>query len=264
VSTDRERDVIASFVTLATSLADGFDVVDLLAGLTDDCARLLNIASAGLLLANGRGVLHLLAASSEEAHTLELFQLQRAEGPCLDCYHTGVPVSVADLTDEAGRWPNFVAAATSAGFASVHAVPMRLRDTVLGALNLFSTQVGPLSDDDLALAQALAHVASVALVQERAAADKDLIVSQLNTALSSRVVIEQSKGVLAQTGGLDMNEAFAALRRYSRDHNQRLSDVAAAVIAQSVQPQQILDYATSKSPALRGPASTPPHTTTAS
>jgi transcriptional regulator with GAF, ATPase, and Fis domain len=264
VSTDRERDVIASFLTLATSLADGFDVVDLLTGLTDDCARLLNIASAGLLLVDGRGALQLLAASSDEAHTLELFQLQRAEGPCLDCYHTGAPVSVADLTKETARWPNFVAAATSAGFASVHALPMRLRDTVLGALNLFSTQVGPLTDDDLALAQALAHVASVALVQDKAAADKDLIVGQLNTALSSRVVIEQSKGVLAQKGGLDMNQAFAALRRYSRDHNERLSDVAAAVVGQTIPPQQILDHAASKSPAQGASVRTPPPTTVAS
>jgi hypothetical protein len=243
VTTDRERDIIAAFVTLSTSLAEGFDVVDLLTGLTADCARLLDVASAGLLLADGRGTLHLLAASSQQTRDVELFQLQRAEGPCLDCYHTGVLVSVSDLTQETVRWPQFVPAALAAGFASVHAVPMRLRDTVLGALNLFGTQVGPLAADDLDLAQALAHVASVALVQDKAAADKDLIVTQLNTALTSRVVIEQAKGVLAQTGQLDMERSFAALRRYARDHNQRLSDVAAAVVSRSLDSQDVLHHA---------------------
>jgi ANTAR domain-containing protein/GAF domain-containing protein len=251
VTTDRERDIIAAFVTLSTSLAEGFDVVELLTGLTADCARLLDVASAGLLLADGRGVLHLLAASSQETRGVELFQLQSAEGPCLDCYHTGVLVSVADLSEETARWPHFVPAALAAGFASVHAVPMRLRDTVLGALNLFGFGVGPLSGDDLDLVQALAHVASVALVQDKAATDKDLIVTQLNTALTSRVVIEQAKGVLAQTGGLDMEQAFVALRRFARDHNQRLTDVAAAVVSRSLHSQDVLNHASRKAVPVR-------------
>lgn len=260
MTTDRERDIITAFVTLSTSLAEGFDVVDLLTGLTMDCARLLDVASAGLLLADGRGTLHLLAASSQETRDVELFQLQRAEGPCLDCYHSGVLVSVSDLTKETARWPQFVPAALAGGFASVHAVPMRLRDTVLGALNLFGTGVGALDADDLGLAQALAHVASVALVQDRAAADKDLIVTQLNTALTSRVVIEQAKGVVAQTGRLDMEHAFAALRRYARDHNQRLTDVAAAVVGRSLDAQGVLDYASRKG-VLQRPQSAEPNRT---
>jgi hypothetical protein len=260
VTTNRERDIITAFVTLSTSLADGFDVVDLLTGLTADCARLLDVASAGLLLVDGRGTLHLLAASSEETRNVELFQLQRAEGPCLDCYHTGALVSVSDLAQETARWPQFVPAALAAGFASVHAVPMRLRDTVLGALNLFGTQVGPLSADDLDLAQALAHVASVALVQEKAAADKELIVTQLNTALTSRIVIEQAKGVLAQTGRLDMEQAFLALRRYARDHNQRLTDVSAAIVSRSLASQDVLDY-TSRKGVLQRPQSVEPNRT---
>lgn len=240
---DRETDIVAAFVALATDLAEGFDVVDLLSELTTYCVRLLDVASAGLLLADAKGVLHLLAASSQATRDLELFQLQRSEGPCLECYRTGSPVSAPDLSEQMARWPHFTAAANAAGFASVHAVPMRLHDTVLGALNLFGTRTGPLADDDMALAQALAHVASVALVQDRAATDKDLVVSQLNTALSSRVVLEQAKGVLAQVGGLDMEQAFQALRRYSRDHNQRLSEVAAAVVARALSPQMLLDHA---------------------
>jgi transcriptional regulator with GAF, ATPase, and Fis domain len=260
VTTDREHDIIAAFVTLSTSLAEGFDVVDLLTGLTADCARLLDVASAGLLLADGRGALHLLAASSQETRNVELFQLQRAEGPCLDCYHTGTLVSVSDLSKETARWPQFVPAALAAGFASVHAVPMRLRDTVLGALNLFGTSVGALGADDLDLAQALAHVASVALVQDKASADKDLIVTQLNTALTSRVVIEQAKGVLAQTGQLDMEHAFSALRRYARDHNQRLSDVAAAVVGRSLGSHDVLNHASHKG-VLQRPQSPEPKRT---
>jgi GAF domain-containing protein len=241
MSMDREHDVITAFVALATNLAEGFDVVELLSGLTADCVRLLDVTSAGLLLADADGVLHVLAASSEVTLELELYQLQRAEGPCLDCYHSGAPVSVADLAAESERWPLFVAAAASAGFAAVHAVPMRLRHSVLGALNLFSSQAGPLNREDLALAQALAHVASVALIQDKASSDKDLVVSQLESALASRVVIEQAKGVLAEVGGLTMDAAFAALRRYSRDHNERLTDVATALSSRTLSGRHILD-----------------------
>jgi GAF domain-containing protein len=244
MSTDREHDIIAAFVALATNLAEGFDVVELLSGLTADAVRLLDVTSAGLLLADTSGVLHLLAASSEATGELELYQLQRNEGPCLDCFHSGEPVSVPDLSSETGHWPQFTAAAASAGFAAVHAVPMRLRDTVLGALNLFNTRTGPLAEEDLALAQALAHVASVALVQDKAAADEDLVVSQLNSALTSRVVLEQAKGVLAQVGAVDMGDAFTSLRSYARDHNQRLTDVASAVATRALPGREVLDHVT--------------------
>lgn len=250
MTSTRERDIVGAFVALATSLADGADLVETLTGLTVDCVRLLDVRAAGLLLADTRGVLHLVAASSEEATTLELFQLQRAEGPCLDCVRSGERVSAPDLSDEADRWPQFVRAAKEGGFASVHAVPLRLRDHVLGALNLFGAEPGNLGRDDLELAQALAHVASVALVQDKAAGDKDLIVTQLNAALASRVVLEQAKGVLAERGGLEMDAAFAAMRLFARDNNQRISDVAAAVVARQVHPSAVLDHASRRTRAL--------------
>ena len=249
LTTERERHIVAAFVSLSGKLANGLDVVDLLTELTTDCVRLLDIRSAGLLLADGTGALHLLAASSEEARVLELFQVQSSEGPCVDCFKSGVAVSAADLAKETERWPRFVPKALAAGFVSVHAVPMRLRNSVLGALNLFGTTVGPLSADDLDLAQALAHVAGVALIQDKAAADKDLVVSQLNTALTSRIVIEQAKGVLAQAGTLDMEQSFAALRRYARDHNLRLSAVAAAVVSRQLPSENVLDHAARKAKA---------------
>ena len=253
MSVNRERAVTEAFVSLATSLADGLDPVDLLSGLAADCARLLDVASAGLLLADRRGVLHIVAASSEATRTLEIYQLQRAQGPCLDCYHTGSTVTEADLRQETQRWPQFAAAATDAGFASVHAVPLRLRDNVLGAMGLFGTHAGALNDDDLRLAQALAYVAAVALVQDKAAADKAAVNEQLQTALNSRVVLEQAKGVLAHHGNLDMDQSFTVLRRYARDHNLRLSDVARSVVTRALAAHQLLDHATSKAARRTGP-----------
>jgi hypothetical protein len=243
MSTDREHAITQAFVAIGNSMVDGADVVDLLSGLTSDCARLLDIASAGLLLADDQGVLHVLAASSERTRDLEIFQLQRDQGPCLDCFHTGQQVSVNDLNRETERWPEFVAAATAAGFAAVHALPMRLRGTVLGALNLFGDKTGALSADDLDLAQALAHVASIALVADKATGDEETINQQLHAALSSRVMIEQAKGVLAQVGVLDMDQAFTALRAYARDRDERLSEVAQQLISGRLAAGHLLDHA---------------------
>lgn len=240
MSDSREQAVTGAFVRLAGSLVQGYDVVDLLTELTADCAHLLGIASAGLLLADERGVLHVLAASSERTRQLELFQVQRADGPCRDCYLDGAPVSAPDLEREAGRWPHFAPAALDAGFASVHALPMRLRDQVLGALGLFGTSPGALNADDLSLGQALADVASVAIVQDKEKSDQRSVNEQLQTALQSRIVLEQAKGVLAQQGSLQMDEAFAVLRRYARDHNLRLTAVAEAVVSRRLPAQQLL------------------------
>ena len=152
----RETRVQNAVVSLVDSLLDDFDVVDLLTELTGNCTELLDIASAGLLIADPRHQLHLMAATSEATHDLELLQLQSEEGPCLDCYTTGRPVCVADLLDARARWPRFVDAATNAGFTSVHAVPMRAAGTVLGVLGLFGTETGRLNDADQLLAQTLA------------------------------------------------------------------------------------------------------------
>ena len=239
----RQAEINRSFVSLASSLVNGYDVVDLLSRLTEDCARLLDVASAGLLLADQRGVLHVLAASTERTRLLEVYQLQRAEGPCRDCFLTGEPVAADDLSQYEQRWPSFVPAARELGFASVHALPLRLRNNRLGALGLFGAQVGALAPDDLALGQALADVACVALVQDRAASDSTTVNAQLQTALNSRVVLEQAKGVLAQLGDLDMPEAFTALRGYARDNNLRLTDTARAVVDRTLPAQVVLDHA---------------------
>ncbi len=244
-----------AFVSLADSLVGPFDVVELLSVLTSKCASLLDVASAGLLLADRSEVLHVVAASSEETRNLELFQLQRDQGPCLECYRSGSAVSVADLDVEIGRWPQFVPAARDRGFVSVHAIPMRLHDQILGTLGLFGTSVGALNEEDLRLGQALAHVASVALAAGNAATDRDVLNEQLQAAPESRVFIEQAKGALAQHAGVDMNQAFALLRRYSRDHNEKLGVVARAVASQALPVQHVADNR--RSPATRRARSSP-------
>jgi len=244
VSVQRERSVTQAFVSLSNSLVDGFDVVELLSSLTADCAELLDVASAGLLLADQRGVLHVMAASSERTRDLELFQVQRDDGPCLDCYRSGTTVSVPDLRVENARWPQFVPAAQAAGVASVHAIPMRLLGDVLGALGLFGPSTGALNNEDLSLAQALAHVASVAIVAGNAIADKTAVVQQLQNALDSRVIVEQAKGFLAQSGALSMDQAFDRLRRYARSRNERLTAVAQAVVSRDLRAEQVLGEVT--------------------
>lgn len=241
----RERQIIRAFVDLSNELVDDYDLVEMLAQLTTNCAELLDIASAGLLLADGAGVLHLAASSSERTHQLEVFQLQREEGPCLDCYHAGEPVVVPALVAEEERWPQFSPAARAAGFASVHALPMRLRDTVLGTIGLFGEHEGRLDEEDLALVQALVHVVSVAIVNQKAAADLTTINAQLQHALTSRIVLEQAKGIIAHTGGVDMESAFAVVRRYARDHGRRLSDVATQLVEGDLDGETLLQHARS-------------------
>lgn len=228
---DREARVLDAVVTLVDSLLHDFDVVDLLTELTERCAQLLDVSSAGLLLVDPRRRLHLMAATSDRTEELELFQLQADEGPCLDCFTSGQPVLVADLAAAARQWPHFVAAAREAGFASVHAVPMRAAGTVLGALNLFGTQVGELNEADLLVAQSLAHVASVAIVQEHAPTT-DVVLPHLRSALANRGVVEQAKGFLRERLDITVAEAFTLLRRYARDSGTHLSEVARKLMSE--------------------------------
>jgi transcriptional regulator with GAF, ATPase, and Fis domain len=198
--------------------------------LTDRSVQLLDVSAAGLLLADPRGELRVVAASSEAARLLELFQIQNDQGPCLDCFRSGQPVQAADLAAEAQRWPRFAAAAGQGGFAAVQALPMRLREQVIGALNLFRASPGAFDPADIRVGQALADVATIGLLQERSMRHHDTVNEQLQTALNSRVIIEQAKGKLAERLGLDMDHAFNLLRDYARTSNRRLSDLAQAFV----------------------------------
>jgi GAF domain-containing protein len=223
--TPREARVLDAVVSLVDRLLDDFDVVDLLTDLTERCAQLLDVESAGLLLADPLEQLRLLAATSEETRNLELFQLQADEGPCVDCYFTGQPISVADLKAEADRWPRFVPAALDAGFASVHAVPMRAAGIVLGALGFFGAHPGALNDADLLVGQTLAHIASVAILQEQPPT-RSTVMQQLRNALTSRLHVEQAKGFLRGSLDVSVEQAFQLLRGYAHTHGEHLTDVA--------------------------------------
>jgi transcriptional regulator with GAF, ATPase, and Fis domain len=215
-----------TFVDLADTMVADFDIIDFLHMLTDRSVRLLAASAAGVVLADPRGELRIAAASSEAAELIELFQIQNDQGPCLDCFRTGQPVTAADLSGPGQRWPKFTAAAVQAGFRTVEALPMRLRGQVIGALNLFRTGPGPFEPADLRVGQALADVATIGLLQERNLRRSDTIAEQLQAALNSRIIIEQAKGKLAERHNLAMDQAFALLREHARESNQRLTDTA--------------------------------------
>ena len=217
----------STLVELADTLVDDFDVVDLLTFLTDRCLDAFDVQAAGLMLAAPMGSdLRVVASSSAAMRDLEVFEIQASEGPCIDCYRSGDPVLNIVLDEAAQRWPRFTPVALAAGFHSVSAMPMRLRGTTIGALNLFRTASSPMDDDELSAARAFADVATIAILQHHAAVDARNVNEQLNHALNSRVLIEQAKGMLAERAGIDIDEAFRRLRLHARNNNLRLSALA--------------------------------------
>jgi GAF domain-containing protein len=235
----KEAILARTFVELADTLVADFDVVDLLTVLTDRCVDVLDVGAAGLMLVAPDGDLRVMASSSEAMRVLELFELQAQEGPCLDSYRTGDAVVNQDLATAGSRWPRFTPEALDAGFRAVHAVPMRLRDDVIGALNLFQIEPGRMPQADIDTAGALADVATIAILQHRAAVEAQVVNERLNYALTSRIVIEQAKGMIAEKSGVNMQRAFSGLRRYARDRNLRLADVAHHVIDGRLQASEL-------------------------
>jgi GAF domain-containing protein len=227
ISTARLADV---FVETADTLVDDFDLVDFLDQLTDRVAAVSGADAVGLVLADVHGVLQFMAASNDAGKGLELFQLQASEGPCLDAFTTRQPVVNADLGHAADVWPTFAPRARAAGFVSVHAFPMRLREQVIGALNLFGRDAVTFADDEVRVVQSLADIATIAILQERNIAHAEVLTTQLQGALNSRIVIEQAKGALSRTEGVSVDEAFVLLRDRARRNRTRLVDVARAVL----------------------------------
>ena len=227
----REGPLVHAFVTLADTLVDDYDIIDLLDRLAGYCVELLAADSAGILLADAHRDLRVVASTNEQTEWMELLQLQADEGPCVECFRTATPVSVLDLSETTRRWPRFAAAlADRECYRSVHALPLRLRGEPIGTLNLFHRRPGPLPPADLALGQALADTATIGIMSERAINRGEALNEQLQNALNSRVIIEQAKGVLAERSGLDMEQAFIELHTRARNANQHLSDTAHAVI----------------------------------
>jgi hypothetical protein len=244
---DREQAVSRAFVALADTLVDDYDVIDMLDQLVAHSVALLAADAAGILLGDAHRRLRVVAASSDDAALMEVLQLQSEQGPCLDCYRRGTRVSVPDLAAAARQWPAFVTATAGVGaFRSVHALPLRLRGEAIGALNLFHRVSGPLPEADLLLGQALADVATIGILQERAIHRSEVLNEQLQAALTSRVVVEQAKGVLAQHHGLGMDAAFDRLRRYCRGRNLRLAEVARHLAAGKLDPATITTPASTR------------------
>jgi GAF domain-containing protein len=237
---DRESWVTGTLVELADTLVSDFDLADLLATLVDRCVELLEAAEVGILLLDARDRLQVMASSSERMHAIELLELQNEEGPCFDSIREGASIGVTPL-DAASlqRWPIFGVAAADAGYVQVLALPMRLRDEVIGAVNVFCDHEGQLPQADLLVAQALADAATIGILQSRALEYSDQLVAQLQGALNTRVVIEQAKGMLAESQAIPIEAAFERLRSYARSNNLRLSDVAQAVSRRELPPEAV-------------------------
>lgn len=226
----RERNLSAAFVKLADTLVADFDVVELLHWLVEECTEILDTQAGGLMLIDPAGQLQLVASTSEEATLVELFQLAAGDGPCLDCFKTGTAVTVADIRAESEKWPQFSEVALAQGFRSVHATPLRLRGQIIGTMNLFSKEVGALIASDIAVAQALADVATIGILQERSIRNSQVLSEQLQHALDSRILIEQAKGVVAATLNTTMHDAFSIMRTHARDGNLPLRTVADDIV----------------------------------
>lgn len=230
----RESALAEAFVSLADTLAVDYDVVHLLHRLVEACTQLLAVDIAGIMLFDRQDQPQVMAYSNERSRLLEQLQLQVREGPCVDCFRTGQVVSAPDLIAATGRWPQFAPQAVRHGVRAAHALPMRLRTETIGGLNLFTARLGPLTPADLRLAQALADIATIGILHERAHRHNEILAEQLQTALNSRVIIEQAKGMLAERSGLDFSNAFALIRAHARKKRLGLSDVARGVIEGSM------------------------------
>jgi len=234
VSDTRDSRLAAAFVTLADTLVADYDVVDLLQTLVDTCADLLDADAAGLLLTDGIGDLEVVASTSEESRLVDILQLRTGIGPSVECFRTGKVVAVADIRTLDGDWSEFRRESLEQGFLSVHAVPLRLRGNVIGTMSVFRSVAGALTSEDASITQGLADVATIGILHERALRESDIAQQQLQHALNSRVIIEQAKGVIAQTRGIGMDDAFRMLREYSRSNGRGLREVAEQVVARSL------------------------------
>lgn len=247
MATTREQLLAETFVELADTMVANFDVIDFLHTLAARTVALLDASAVGIMLADRHGSLQVMATSTEEARLMELFELQNNEGPCLDCYRSGEPVSRQNLPAMRAAWPMFTERLQELGFSSAQALPLRLRGETIGALNIFRASPGPLTSLDRQVGQALADIAAIGLIQERAIAASDLLAEQLQTALNSRVLLEQAKGKLAERTGLQMDHAFAVMRDYARQNNRRLSEVAAQIVDGSLDNSLLRQRRSSKS-----------------
>ncbi len=236
----REQELLDTFIEFADTLVDEYDIVEFLHRLAARCVELVDVTEAGIMLADRDGALHYVASSSERMRLIELFELQYEEGPCLDAFRSGEAVHSALGEEVDSLWPQFAPHAREAGFASVSALPMKLRNEVIGALNLFSTTASVLDVDDQMVAQSLADIATIGILQERALTDARVVTSQLEAALESRIVIEQAKGIVAERNQVNIDIAFTQLRSFARSRNRLLSQTAHDIISGALTASQLV------------------------
>lgn len=230
MSRTREQQLVDTFVSLTDSLVADYDIVDLLQTLVDNATELFDAAAAGIMLVNDLQDLEVIASTSERSNFIGLMQLQAGEGPCVEAFTTAETVSVESPAEMQRRWPRFAAASQELGYSSVHSVPLRLRDITLGSMNLFREEAGALNADDAIAARALTDVATISILQQRTTEHANIVQTQLQHALTSRVIIEQAKGFLAHTHHVDLDSAFALLRSHARSHQVCIADVARDVV----------------------------------
>jgi len=231
---DREQRLIDAFLVATGSLVGDYDVVEMLQTLVDEIAGTFALDAAGITLANQERELEVVAATSTRTALLELMQLEAGEGPCVEAFADGEPRRAGSADEMRRRWPSFAAAAEAAGFVSVHSIPLRSREAVLGSMNLFRSEPGALADRDLAAVRALTDVATISILQQRSTDQAARTQEQLRRALDSRVAIEQAKGFLANTHEVEPDVAFSLLRRWARANNVLLQDAARAVTERRV------------------------------
>ncbi len=229
-----QQRLLETFVKLADTLIDDYDVVDLLQLLVDTCRDVLDTTAAGILLADSRGELEVVASTSEASRLVEMMQLSAEQGPCIESYRSGRSVSVPDIEVSKDEWWQFRGSALAQGFRSMDALPLRLRDTTLGTLNLLRSEPGAAPEDTIRAAQAFADVATIGILHERTLRESAILSEQLQAALNSRIVIEQAKGVISHTKGVSIDDAFALMRQYARSHSVGLSIVAARIVDRSL------------------------------
>ncbi|ROP74031.1 GAF and ANTAR domain-containing protein [Curtobacterium sp. PhB115] len=232
----RETRIVETFATLADTLVDAYDVVELLQTLVETCTEVLDIDAAGILLANDDQELEVIASTSEASRLVEVLQLDAEAGPCMTAFASGRAVACPDIADSPAEWAEFRAGALALGIHSVHAVPLRLRSTVIGTLNLFGAVAGALDESDLRIARALADVATIGILHERTLREHEVVRQQLQRAIGSREVIEQAKGVVSHLRGVSIEDAFAVIRSHATDHHEPLSEVARAIVERRIVP----------------------------
>jgi GAF domain-containing protein len=234
----REHLLLRTLVELADTLVADYDAIDFLSTLCERAAEAVGATAVGVLVVHEGDDLDVVAASSQDMRALEVFEVRNGEGPCMDAYRTGAPVTAIDLDDDE-RWPTFRARATGLGYRSVLGQPLRLRDVTIGALNAYRGDPGPFSDADVEVLRGLADMATIGIMHERTMRSADEQISDLRRSLTDRAVVEQAKGLIAERLSITPDDGFDRLRRHARSRNQRVRAAAQRILRGDLDPTEL-------------------------